>query len=116
MRKLDIAKQLTGQLGTTEREAGALLDGILDLFKATLRKGEPITIPNFGKFTVRSKAPRPGRNPRTGEGIMIAARRVVIFSASRSLKNAVHVVPRVVQAVSPKILSAMPSTNGAVRT
>src|SRR4029077_10326526 len=101
MHKLDIAKRIVGQLGITEREAVTLLDGILDLFKATLQRGEPIVIPKFGRFTVRSKAPRPGRNPRTGEGIMIAARRVVIFSASPSFKNAVHFVPSAVKAVPP---------------
>ena len=90
MRKLDIAKRLTGQVGITEREAVALLDGILDLFKATLRKGEPITIPNFGKFTVQSKAPRRGRNPRTGEEVMISPRRVVTFRASAQLKAEVE--------------------------
>ena len=93
MRKLDIAKRLMGQLGITEREAGTLLDGILDLFKATLQKGEPIAIPTFGKFTVRSKAPRPGRNPRTGERIMIAPRRIVLFHASDYLKAEVEGLP-----------------------
>jgi integration host factor subunit alpha len=58
----------------------------LDLLKATLQKGEPIIIPNFGKFTVRSKANRLGRNPSTGEAIMIPARRVVTFNASSLLK------------------------------
>src|SRR5437868_2740162 len=86
MHKLDIAKRITGQVGIAEREAVTLLDQIIELFKATLRKGEPLAIPNFGTFTVRSKAARRGRNPRTGEELMISSRRVVIFHASAQLK------------------------------
>ena len=86
MIKADIVKRIHQEVGIPEEVAGTLLDGILDLFKATLQKGEPIAIPNFGKFTVRSKAPRPGRNPRSGEAITIAARRVVTFHASPQLK------------------------------
>jgi integration host factor subunit alpha len=105
MCKLDIAKRITGQAGITEREAVTLLDGILDLFKATLQKGEPISIPNFGVFTVRSKAPRPGRNPRTGEEIMIKARRVVIFHASSQFKrevNSVQAEPQDAEVLPPR--------------
>ena len=86
MIKADIAKRIHQEVGIPEEVAVTLLDGVLDLFKATLQKGEPIAIPNFGKFTVRSKAPRPGRNPRSGEAITIAARRVVTFHASPQLK------------------------------
>ena len=99
MQKLDIAKRITGQVGITEREAVAMVDGILDLFKATLQKGEPIAIPKFGVFTVRTKASRRGRNPRTGEDLIIASRRVVIFRASDHLKAEVSFVPREVKAV-----------------
>jgi len=99
MRKADIAGRIHEQLGIPENEAATLLEWILGLLKTTLQQGEPIAISNFGKFTVRSKASRPGRNPHTGKGIMIAARRVVIFSGSRCLKNEVNFVPRVVKAV-----------------
>ena len=90
MIKADLAKRIHQQAGIPEEVAATLLDGILKLFKATLQKGEPISIPNFGVFTVRSKAPRPGRNPRTGEEIMIKARRVVIFHASPQFKAEVN--------------------------
>jgi integration host factor subunit alpha len=92
MRKLDIAKRITGQIGITEQEAGTLLDQIFELFKATLQKGEPLAFPNFGVFTVRKKAARRGRNPRTGEDLIIAPRRVVVFHASAQLKAAVSAV------------------------
>ncbi|HKO30696.1 MAG TPA: integration host factor subunit alpha [Nitrospiraceae bacterium] len=86
MQKKDIAKRIHQEAGISEEEAATLLDRILELLKATLQKGEPIIISNFGKFTVRSKSSRPGRNPSTGEAIMIAARRVVTFYASAILK------------------------------
>ena len=73
------------------------MNWILGFFKSTLQQGERISIPKFGVFTVRSKVPRPGRNPRTGEVIMISPRRVVIFRASRQLKaevSAVQAEPR----------------------
>ena len=86
MIKADIAQRIHQAAGIPEEVAVTLLDGILDLFKATLQRGEPIAIAKFGNFSVRSKASRPGRNPRTGEAIMIAPRRVVIFRASSQLK------------------------------
>jgi integration host factor subunit alpha len=81
-------------VGIPEKEAAVLLDGMLEFLKATLQKGEPIAISNFGKFTVRSKAPRKARNPRTGEDVMILAHRVVTFYASPSLKHEVNFVHR----------------------
>jgi nucleoid DNA-binding protein len=92
MRKLDIVKRITGQVGIPEKETAVLLDRILELYKATLQQGKPIAISSFGKFTVRNKAPRTGRNPRTGEDVMIPAHRVVAFYASRTLKQEVNCV------------------------
>ena len=62
MRKTEIAKRIHQEAGISEEEAATLLNWVFDLFKATLQKGEPITILGFGKFTVRSKLPRKGRN------------------------------------------------------
>jgi DNA-binding protein HU-beta len=76
MKKVDIAQRIHQKAGISEQEAATLLDGILELLASTLQKGDPVTIPGFGKFTVRSKLPRTGRNPRTGEAILIAACRV----------------------------------------
>ena len=89
MRKIEIAHRIHQDAEISEEQAAKLLNWILELIKSTLQKGEPIVITNFGKFTVRSKAPRPGRNPRTREAIMIAPRRVVIFHASDHFKAAV---------------------------
>ena len=92
MRKIEIAHRIHQEAGISEQEAASLLDWILELFKSTLQKGDPVSIAKFGVFTVRSKAARLGRNPRTREAIMIKARRVVIFHASAHLKAAISAV------------------------
>lgn len=93
MRKLDIARRIHQEAGISEPEAAMLLERILELFKTTLQTGEPITIQGFGKFTVRQKRPRTGRNPRTGEAVMIPARRVVSFQASPQFKTEMNAAP-----------------------
>ena len=92
MRKLDMAKRIHREAGISGGEAATLLDWFFEFLKATLQQLEPIAIVNFGKFTVRKKAPRNGRNPQTGEAIMIAARRIVGFQASALLKAEVNLV------------------------
>lgn len=91
MRKAEIAGRIHQQTGLSEHKAGEVLDRILDILKSTLQQGEEIVITNFGKFAVRSKRARKGRNPRTGEETMIPARRVVTFHASPLLKADVNV-------------------------
>jgi len=93
MQKADIARRIHQQTGISETQAATLLDWFLELLKTTLQAGEPITIYGFGTFTVRSKRARQGRNPRTGEAVMIAARRVVSFHPSLRLKTEVNSVP-----------------------
>jgi integration host factor subunit alpha len=92
MRKTEIATRIHQEAGISEEEAATLLNWILELFRSTLQKGEPVSIANFGVFTVRNKAPRRGRNPRTGEEFMISPRRVVTFRASSHLKTEVNSV------------------------
>jgi integration host factor subunit alpha len=92
MRKRDIARHIHQQAGISQTEAAKLLDQILELLKTTLQAGEPIDIQRFGKFTVRSKRPRQGRNPQTGEAVMISARRVVTFHPSLRLRTEVSSV------------------------
>ena len=93
MRKIDIAHRMHQEAGISEQEAASLLNWVLELFKSTLQQGEPVSIFNFGVFTVRTKAPRKGRNPQTGEEVIISPRRVVTFRASPRLKAEVSGVP-----------------------
>jgi integration host factor subunit alpha len=106
MTKADIARRIHQQVGLSEHEAGELLDWILALFKSTLQNGEEIAITGFGKFTVRSKHARTGRNPRTREETTISARRVVTFHASPLLKAEVNVAGQKFQEASPQISRA----------
>jgi integration host factor subunit alpha len=95
MRKVEIAHRMHQAAGIPEEQAATLVDWVLQLFKSTLQQGEPISIAKFGVFTVRSKVPRRGRNPRTGEEIMISPRRVVVFRASTQLKAEIAGIPEV---------------------
>ena len=74
MTRADIAIRIHQQVGVSIEEAAKLLDQILELLKNILQTGESISLPGFGKFTVRNKRARPGRNPRTGEAIEISPR------------------------------------------
>jgi len=93
MRKLDLARRIHQKAGISEPEAATLLNWILEFIKATLQQGKRISIQNFGVFTVRKKASRNGRNPRTGQPVIISSRNVVSFRASSRLKAEVSFVP-----------------------
>jgi integration host factor subunit alpha len=82
MRKADIARSIHQQAGVSEAEAADLLERVLGLLMSSLQRGEPIIITGFGRFTVRMKQPRKGRNPRTGEVIIVPGRKVVTFRPS----------------------------------
>ena len=69
---------------------GSLIDAFFDLIANSLVDGQDVKISGFGNFQIRTKAPRPGRNPRTGEAIPIEARRVVTFHASHKLKDQIQ--------------------------
>ena len=88
--KAQLADLLFDQLGVSKREAKDLVDAYFDLIAQSLVKGEEVKLSGFGNFQIRSKAPRPGRNPRTGELIPIEARRVVTFHASTKLKEQIQ--------------------------
>ncbi len=88
--KAQLADLLFDQLGVSKREAKDIVDAYFDLISGSLVRGEEVKLSGFGNFQIRSKAPRPGRNPRTGELIPIDARRVVTFHASSKLKEQIQ--------------------------
>lgn len=81
-----LAELLFDQIGLNKRESKDMIDAFFDLIAVSLVDGTDVKISGFGNFQIRTKAPRPGRNPRTGEPIPIRARRVVTFYASHKLK------------------------------
>jgi integration host factor subunit alpha len=91
--KAQLSEILFGEIGLNKRESKDMIDGFFDLIADELIAGRDVKISGFGNFQVRTKAPRPGRNPRTGESFPIKARRVVTFHASTKLKeNIQHLV------------------------
>ncbi len=85
--KAELANMLFEQIGLNKRESKDIVDAFFDLVSAQLVEGHDVKISGFGNFQIRVKAPRPGRNPRTGEAVPIDARRVVTFHASHKLKE-----------------------------
>ena len=90
--KADFAERLLKELGIDKRKAKELVDFFFEEIKNSLEQGKPVKISGFGKFELRDKASRPGRNPKTGEEIPITARRVVTFRSGQKLKSRVDQV------------------------
>ena len=88
--KADFAERLFDELGLNKREAKEMVELFFEEIKASLEKGEQVKISGFGKFELRDKNSRPGRNPKTGEEIPITARRVVTFRTGQKLKARVE--------------------------
>lgn len=88
--KAQLAEKLFDNIGLNKRETKDMVDAFFDLIVKELKEGRDVKISGFGNFQLRSKSPRPGRNPRTGELISIEARRVVTFHASHKLKAVVQ--------------------------
>ena len=88
--KAHLAELLFEQIGLNKRESKDMIDAFFDLVSGSLVEGKDVKVSGFGNFQIRTKAPRPGRNPRTGEPIPIQARRVVTFHASHKLKDLIQ--------------------------
>ena len=88
--KADLAELLFERLGLNKRESKDMVEAFFDIVNGALVTGHDIKLSGFGNFNIRRKAPRPGRNPRTGESIPIKARNVVTFHASHKLKGLVQ--------------------------
>ena len=90
MTKIDITESIREQLDIPKKESLHLVESVIDIIKKELGKGNDVMISGFGKWTVKAKKKRKGRNPQTGEAIMIDARRVVTFKPSGVLRDAVN--------------------------
>jgi len=88
--KAELSELLFERVGLNKRESKDIVDAFFDEIRETLAKGDEVKLSGFGNFQVRDKPARPGRNPKTGEVIPIAARRVVTFHASQKLRAAVE--------------------------
>ena len=88
--KAELAELLFDKLGLNKRESKDMVEAFFDILHDSLVTGQDVKLSGFGNFNIRRKAPRPGRNPRTGESIPIKARNVVTFHASHKLKGVVQ--------------------------
>ncbi|WP_219219336.1 integration host factor subunit alpha [Variovorax boronicumulans] len=88
--KAHLAELLFEQIGLNKRESKDMVEAFFELVSSGLIEGTDVKISGFGNFQIRVKAPRPGRNPRTGEAIPIGARRVATFHASAKLKEQIQ--------------------------
>ena len=88
--KDDIAKALAKETGCQLNQSVEMIETLLELIKLTLASGEDVLISGFGKFCVNEKRQRKGRNPATGEDMILAARRVVTFKCSGHLREKIN--------------------------
>ena len=93
MTKADIIEDVYEKVGFSKKESAEIVEMVFETIKETLELGEKIKISGFGNFVIRSKKPRVGRNPQTGEEIEISARKVLTFKPSQVLKNALNGTP-----------------------
>ena len=89
MTKSDLVDAVAAETKLSKRQAGGVLEVILSEIKIALQNGDRVALIPFGSFVVRSRVAREGRNPKTGDAIAIAARRVPAFVAGKALKDAV---------------------------
>ena len=88
--KAELADILVEKVSSvTKNEAKEIVELFFEEIRTTLERGEEIKISGFGNFQLRDKPQRPGRNPKTGESVMIPARRKIVFTPAKALKDAV---------------------------
>ena len=88
--RADLADAVYEKVGLSRNESSDLVEDILDEISDTLVAGENVKISSFGSFAIRQKGERIGRNPKTGEEVPIAPRRVLVFRASHVLKDRIN--------------------------
>ncbi len=88
--KAEIIEVIQERNGLSRRSSSDRVEVLLELMKRTLERGEDLLISGFGRFSVRNKNERRGRNPATGDAIMLDSRKVVTFSCSHVLRERIN--------------------------
>ncbi len=88
--KQDIQEKITYKMGFSRKQSTQIVEDLIEIMKAAMEDGEDVLISGFGKFCVADKKERKGRNPATGEDLMLSKRRVVTFKCSEKLRDAVN--------------------------
>ena len=88
--KIQIVESIQNQTGFPKNKSSEIVETLLEIIKRTLASGEDVLISGFGKFCVNEKKERKGRNPATGEAMMLAPRKVVSFKCSGNLRDRIN--------------------------
>ncbi len=88
--KANLINSIYNQCGLSKHMSTNLVESLLELMKSTLESGEDVLISGFGKFCVKDKSERQGRNPTTGNDLNLEARRIVIFRCSSVLREKIN--------------------------
>ena len=90
MTKADIVEIIREKIGFGGKESTEIVEQVFEILKETLEGGEKVKISGFGNFVIRQKRPRRGRNPKSGQELVISARKVVTFKPSNKLRKALN--------------------------
>ena len=88
--KAHIIEAIAEQIGFPKNHSSEIVETLLELIKSALESGEDVLVSGFGKFCVNAKKERMGRNPASGEAMMMEARKVVTFRCSRQLRDKIN--------------------------
>jgi len=110
MTNADIAERIQAETGYTKKESAEMMEAVFSIMKATLESGETLKISGFGSFVVKQKKDRRGRNPQTGEAIIIEARSILTFKPSTLLRQTIAGSTYSMTAVSPSLVMVTSSS------
>ena len=88
--KADIVEVVKDKMGFPRSATSEIVEDLIDIVKDTLVRGESVKISGLGNFEVKEKKPRRGRNPQTGEAMVIEARRVLTFKPSQAIRKSLR--------------------------
>jgi integration host factor subunit alpha len=88
--KIQVVESVQNQTGLPKNKSTEIVETLLEIVKRTLASGEDVLVSGFGKFKVREKKERKGRNPATGDDLMLAPRKVVTFKCSGKLRDRIN--------------------------
>jgi len=88
--KIEIVESVQNQTGFSKNRSSEIVETLLEIIKSTLAFGDDVMISGFGKFSIKQKKERRGRNPATGEDMMLAPRKIVTFKCSGKLRDRIN--------------------------
>jgi integration host factor subunit alpha len=89
--KIQIVESIQNKTGFPKNKSSEIVETLLEIIKSTLASGDDVMISGFGKFSIKQKNERRGRNPATGDDLMLAPRKVVTFKCSGKLRDRINV-------------------------